>query len=203
MPLPLPSRTPSGPRRRSLLASAAGAALLVGCTSGTEQTEESESGTPSATERARARAAQQSSALVARYDAVLAVHPSLAGRLEPLRSEVVRHVEAFGGAPKASPSATGSVTDSPTVPPTTSTVAPPAAPTAGASAGASTALSAPPSSAPSADTAAVASLAADERALADRRAMELMDAPGELARLLASVAAAGAAHAYLLTEGTR
>ncbi|WP_328479416.1 hypothetical protein OHS71_12210 [Streptomyces sp. NBC_00377] len=207
MPLPLPSRTPSGPRRRSLLASAAGAALLVGCTSGTEQTEESESGTPSATERARARAAQESSALVARYDAVLAVHPSLAGRLEPLRAEVVRHVEAFGGAPKASPSATGSVTDSPTVPPTTSTAAPPAAPTAGASAGASTALSAPPSSAPSAvpitDTAAVASLAADERALADRRATELMDAPGELARLLASVAAAGAAHAYLLTEGTR
>jgi hypothetical protein len=30
-----------------------------------------------------------------------------------------------------------------------------------------------------------------------------VDLPGELARLLASVAAAGAAHAYLLTEGDK
>jgi hypothetical protein len=44
-------------------------------------------------------------------------------------------------------------------------------------------------------------LAAAERTLADRRATQLLDVPGELARLMASVAAAGAAHAYLLTEG--
>ncbi|MER5200252.1 hypothetical protein ACWD3J_45615 [Streptomyces sp. NPDC002755] len=198
MPLPLPSRTPSGPRRRSLLASAAGAALLVGCSSGTEESEESASSSPSATERARARAAQESGALVARYDAVLAVHPALAVRLAPLRAEVARHVEAFGGTGKASPSATDSVTGSatdspasPTVSPTGSASVAPADPTA------------VPSAVPITDTDALAGLAAAERTLADRRATELLDVPGELARLLASVAAAGAAHAYLLTEGTR
>jgi hypothetical protein len=48
---------------------------------------------------------------------------------------------------------------------------------------------------------ALAGLAAAERVLADRRSGALLDAPGELARLFASVAAAGAAHVYLLTEG--
>lgn len=56
---------------------------------------------------------------------------------------------------------------------------------------------------PAAEKDAVAGLAAAERALADRRAKDLLEVPGELARLLASVAAAGAAHAYLLTEGAR
>ncbi|MEU9436666.1 hypothetical protein [Streptomyces sp. NPDC048252] len=191
MPLPLPSRTPSGPRRRSLLASAAGAVLLVGCSSGTEESEESASDSPSVAEAARTRAARESGELVARYDAVLAVHPALAGRLGPLRAEVVRHVEAFGGAANASPSATGSATGSPTASSTSSASVPPADP------------SAVPSAVPITDTDALAGLAAAERALADRRATELPDVPGELARLLASVAAAGAAHAYLLTEGTR
>jgi hypothetical protein len=50
---------------------------------------------------------------------------------------------------------------------------------------------------------ALAQLAAAERALADRRTEALLDVPGELARLLASVTAAGAAHAFLLTEGAR
>ncbi|MFJ9026079.1 hypothetical protein ACIRPU_39850 [Streptomyces sp. NPDC102259] len=206
MPLPLPSRTPSGPRRRSLLASAAGAALLVGCSSGTEESEESASGSPSAAERARARAAQDSGGLVARYDAVLAVHPALAGRLAPLRAEVARHVEAFGGAGKASASATGSATDSGTSSATDPPTSPTTSPTGSASvapAGPSAVPSAAPSAVPITDTDALAGLAAAERALADRRATELLDVPGELARLLASVAAAGAAHAYLLTEGTR
>ncbi|MFD7935614.1 hypothetical protein ACFV4T_13990 [Streptomyces sp. NPDC059755] len=198
MPLPLPSRTPSGPRRRSLLASAAGAVLLVGCSSGTEESEERASDSPSVADAARARAARESGELVARYDAVLVVHPALAGRLGPLRAEVVRHVEAFGGAAGATPSATGSPTStspaspaSPTTSPTSSASVPPADP------------SAVPSAVPITDTDALAGLAAAERALADRRATELPDLPGELARLLASVAAAGAAHAYLLTEGTR
>ncbi|MFF9352127.1 hypothetical protein [Streptomyces sp. NPDC014734] len=47
---------------------------------------------------------------------------------------------------------------------------------------------------------AVRALAAEERRIADDRAAALAEAPPELARLLASVAAAGAAHAYLLTE---
>ncbi|MCX5367585.1 hypothetical protein [Streptomyces sp. NBC_00103] len=168
--------------------------LLVGCSSGTEESEESAGDSPSVAEAARARAARESGELVARYDAVLAVHPALAGRLGPLRAEVVRHVAAFGGAAKASPSATGHATGSPTSPAPSSTSSvsvPPAAP------------SAVPSAVPVTDTDALAGLAAAERALADRRATELPDVPGELARLLASVAAAGAAHAYLLTKGTR
>ncbi|MFB7215843.1 hypothetical protein [Streptomyces sp. NPDC056255] len=48
--------------------------------------------------------------------------------------------------------------------------------------------------------AAVGELAAAERRAADAHLAALMEAPPELARLLASIAAAGAAHAYLLTE---
>ncbi|EFE66790.1 predicted protein [Streptomyces viridosporus ATCC 14672] len=53
---------------------------------------------------------------------------------------------------------------------------------------------------PAGEKEALAQLAAAEREVADRRTRALVDAPGELARLLASVAAAGAAHVYLLTE---
>jgi hypothetical protein len=48
--------------------------------------------------------------------------------------------------------------------------------------------------------AALKELAAAERRTADAHTATLLKAPPELARLLASVAAAGAAHAYLLTE---
>ncbi|MDN3025243.1 hypothetical protein [Streptomyces sp. S.PB5] len=178
MPYSLPSRTPSGPRRRTLLASAAGAALLVGCSSGSEDTEESTGGSPSVVERARARAARDSRGIVERYDAVIAAHPGLAERLGALRAEAVRHVEAFGGSAAAttgpaSPSASGS----------------PASPA--------------PSAVPGSEKDAVAGLATAERSLADARAKTLLEVPGELARLLASVAAAGAAHAYLLTEAAK
>ncbi|GHI04476.1 hypothetical protein AQI88_37420 [Streptomyces cellostaticus] len=173
MPYPPPPRTPSGPRRRSLLASAAGAALLVGCSAGPDSADGG--GTPSVTARVRARAARDSAGLLERYDAVLATHPALAGRLRPLRATVAAHAEAFGGA---------AATKSPS-------------PTA------STASSAPPSAVPAAEKDALAELAAAERTLADRRAKALLDVEGELARLMASVAAAGAAHAYLLTEGAK
>lgn len=61
----------------------------------------------------------------------------------------------------------------------------------------------PSAAVPASERDALAGLAAAERTLADRRAKALLDVPGELARLLASVAAAGAAHAYLLTEGAK
>ncbi|MFC8231150.1 hypothetical protein [Streptomyces sp. NPDC057287] len=48
--------------------------------------------------------------------------------------------------------------------------------------------------------AALRELAAEERRVADGRAAALLNAEPELARLLASLSAAGAAHAYLLTE---
>ena len=172
MPFPPPPRTLLGPRRRSLLASAAGAALLVGCSTDADDSGTT-GGSASVSEHARARAASDSDTLVQRYDAVIAAHPTLAERLDPLRAEVVRHAAAFGGS-GSTPSATAT-----------------ASPSASA-----TAVPATPSD-------ALAELAAAERALADRRAKALLDLPGELARLLASVAAAGAAHAYLLTEGAK
>ncbi|MEU6257489.1 hypothetical protein [Streptomyces sp. NPDC047043] len=173
MPYPPPLRALSGPRRRSLLASVAGAAVLVGCSGGSGESGESTGGSPSVSEKARARAARDSVGLVGRYDAVIAAHPAVAERLGPLRAEVVRHAEAFGGtAAKASPTASE------------------ASPSA-------------PAAVPVSEKDALAELAAAERALADRRTTALLDVPGELARLLASVAAAGAAHAYLLTEGAK
>ncbi|WP_326663750.1 hypothetical protein [Streptomyces canus] len=175
MPYPPPPRVPSGPRRRSLLASVAGGALLAGCSDGTGSTEEGTAGSPSVVERARVRAARDSQGIVERYDAVLAAHPALAERVGPLRAEAVRHVEAFGETvAKSSPTPT-----------------------------ASKASPSPSVTVPAAEKDALAQLAAAERALADRRAKALLDVPGELARLLASVAAAGAAHAYLLMEGIR
>ncbi|MFI0512909.1 hypothetical protein ACH3Y9_21810 [Streptomyces sp. WSLK1-5] len=179
MPYPPPSRVPAGPRRRSLLASVAGGALLVGCSDGTGSGEEGTAGSPSVVERIRVRAARDSRAIAERYDAVLAAHPALAERLGPLRAEAVRHAEAFGEAVTAgsTPSASRSATFTPA--PSPSAVV------------------------PSAEKDALAQLAAAERELADRRAKALLEVPGELARLLASVAAAGAAHAYLLTESAR
>lgn len=170
--VPPPPHVPSGPRRRSLLASVAGGALLAGCSDGTG-TEESTAGSPSVVERTRVRAARDSRGIVERYDAVLATYPALAERVGPLRAEAVRHAEAFGETVAES---------SPT---------------------ASQASPAPSVTAPATEKDALAQLAAAERALADRRAKALLDVPGELARLLASVAAAGAAHAYLLMEGVR
>lgn len=104
---------------------------------------------------------------------MLAAYPALAERVGPLRAEAVRHAEAFGERV-----ATSSPTASPASPSPSVTV-------------------------PATEKDALAQLAAAERALADRRAKALLDVPGELARLLASVAAAGAAHAYLLMEGSR
>ena len=187
MPFPPPPHTPPGPRRRTLLASAAGAALLVGCSAEPDKSTTS-AGSPSAAERARARAAHDSAGLVRQYDAAIAAFPALAEPLSQLRAEVVRHAEAFGG---------GRPTPPPTPTPTpTSTPAP-------ASASGSASSSASASVAPTTEREALVGLAAAERALVDRRTKALLDVPGELARLLASVAAAGAAHVYLLTEGAK
>ncbi|MER6344215.1 hypothetical protein ACWC10_07220 [Streptomyces sp. NPDC001595] len=177
MPYPPSSRNPAGPRRRSLFASAAAAALLTGCTDGAEESDGGRGGSPSAADRARASAARDSGRLIERYDAVLAAHPALARRLEPLRAEVVRHRDAFG---ETSRTASATATASPS--------------------GSASASPSAPAAVPADEKAALAELAAAERTLADRRAKALLEVPGELARLLASVAAAGAAHAYLLTE---
>lgn len=181
MPYPPPSRALPGPRRRTLLASAAGAALLVGCSAGPADPDGGTGGSPSLAERARARAARDSEDLVARYDAVLAAHPAVERLVAPLRAEAVRHMDAFGGV-ASGPSSSPSATPSPS---------------------ASTSPSASVRAVPADQRDALTELAAAERTLADERAKALMGLPGELARLLASVAAAGAAHAFLLTEGAR
>ncbi|CAM5746307.1 hypothetical protein SAFG77S_03040 [Streptomyces afghaniensis] len=173
MPFPSSPRAHWGPRRRTLLAVGPAALALAGCTAGGEGPGASENGPSAAERRARARAARDSEGLVERYDAVIAAHPGLAERLGPLRAETVRHAQAFGGGPGRKPSPS------------------PSSPSASSSAAA----------VPGDDKDALAALAAAERELADRRAKALLDVPGELARLLASVAAAGAAHVYLLTEG--
>ncbi|MFB6844045.1 hypothetical protein ACFCXS_04120 [Streptomyces sp. NPDC056373] len=175
MPFPPSPRTRSGPRRRSLLAVAPAALALSGCTGG-DPGGPAGDGTAAA-DRARARAARDSEGLAERYDAVIAARPGLTGLLGPLREEVVRHVQAFGGGRKASPSAS---------------------PSAAVSASASPS---PSTEVPGNDKDALAGLAAAERELADRRVKALGGVPGELARLLASVAAAGTAHVYLLTKG--
>ena len=154
--------------RRSVVAAAA-VAVSTACSAGGDGSSDSAAGPPSLPEPGvaeRAQAARDSSDLIRRYDAVATVHPSLAGRLRPLRAEVARHVEAFGGRP----------------------------PAASAPAGAGTV--------PGTPAAALADLAGAERALADRRAAVLLTVPGETARLMASVAAAGAGHVALLGAGT-
>ncbi|MFC5639264.1 hypothetical protein [Streptomyces bullii] len=188
MPFPSPSRTRPGPRRRSLLAVASTAVVLAGCSAGSEDSDATGGSRPSAAKRARARAARDSAGLVEQYDAVIAAHPGLTARLRPLREEVVRHVEAFGGAGRASS-------------PTASDASPPSAASA-ASPSPSPSVS-PSIDVPGNEKDALAALASAERDLADRRTRELLELPGEEARLLASVAAAGAAHVYLLTEGNR
>ncbi|MYZ07558.1 hypothetical protein GT028_09265 [Streptomyces sp. SID2999] len=163
-----PPRARSGPRRRTLLASLAGAgALLTGCSAGSSPAERA----ASAATRARARAARDSADLLARYDAVLDAHPALADRLSPLRAAVAAHRDAFGGTPAKDSKAQKSPSPVPTA---------------------------------SADRKeALTSLASAERTVADRRAAALLEVPGELARLMASVSAAGSAHAYLLTEAAK
>lgn len=197
------SRNPVRPRRRGVLLTAgsallaAGAALLAGCSGGPRSPAGSGDVGPSAEERARARAARDSEGLAGRYEAVIAAHPRLAGRLEPLRAQVRRHAEALAeGLPTPSASASGAKGASPS--------ASPAGAPGVASSNPSPAASGPSSAAVPADEGdAIAALAAAERELADRRAETLLRLPGEPARLFASVAAAGAAHAYLLTEGQK
>ncbi|MFD7326100.1 hypothetical protein ACFV9D_34325 [Streptomyces sp. NPDC059875] len=208
--------------RRALLT--AGAVTLAGCTSGGGGGERPRKQT--AAERAalaeaalRRRSAAASRSLLERYDAVLAAHPSLTARLTPLRRAVAAHAAALaeGVAPQDDG---GRATDGASAPVTGGKAAPSAdTRPADADKGMAADPSAQPSAAdggtgrrgtspapvpvPADPAAALKELAAAARTTADAHAATLLDAPPEYARLLASVAAAGAAHAYLLTEGGR
>ncbi|TFE53474.1 hypothetical protein E3E14_09235 [Streptomyces sp. ICN441] len=205
--------------RRALLAAgaAATAAALTGCSTDEPGPRPATLRSESAETALRERSAGLSAALLLRYDAVLTAHPALAARLSPLRADVVRHVEALAPTgsrllPRTPPSPSASRPPSPAqvspvaVPP--GRVSPlPVSPAPAASGPARPAASSPAAPAlppvPADAGAAVRELAAAERSTADAHAAALSAAPPEYARLLASVAAAGAVHAYLLTEGSR
>ncbi|GHG55170.1 lipoprotein [Streptomyces griseocarneus] len=152
------------------------AVLLAGCSGGGNAGEDAADERSPAAERLRARAGRDAAGLLQRYDATIAAHATLGERLRPLRAEVARHVTAFApaAARSAAPSASPSASASP----------PPVRPEV-----------------PGDEEAALGALADAERRAADARTADLGSAPPQLARLLASVAAAGAAHAYLLTGG--
>ncbi|MBL1102369.1 hypothetical protein JK363_38295 [Streptomyces sp. 205] len=155
-------------------------ALLSGCSDDSETRPDTGGGASVA--KLRATGARDSTALLTRYDATVDAHPALAKRLAPLRAETARHAAAFRGHERsASPTGSG-------------------APSASASASASARRERPPA-VPKDEKQALAALAQAERHIADARTTALVTAPPELARLLASVAACGAAHVYLLAQG--
>ncbi|MEV6247137.1 hypothetical protein AB0M38_13160 [Streptomyces sp. NPDC051742] len=175
--------------RRALLTagvSAAATAVLAGCTSEAPGPRRPGAAELEAERVARAEAALRlrsvtaSRTLLERYDATLAAHPALAPRLTPLRRSVAAHAKALGEG---------------------GTTVRPATATPSKSAPSKTASAPVPVTGD--PLAALKELAAAERTAADAHTAALLTAPPEYARLLASVAAAGAAHAYLLTEGAR
>ncbi|QXE34379.1 hypothetical protein KQY30_08820 [Streptomyces sp. GMY02] len=182
----------TGTTRRHALR-AAGAAtvtatgLLAGCTpDSTDGGRVVSSGTKAARAESalRLRSADTSRKLLGRYDAVLTAFPDTSEALAPLRAAVARQVDALAPparkptspAPSARPSSSAAPSPS-------ATARPPVLPAVAADA-----------------EQALKDLAAAERRTADAHTATLMDAPPELARLLASLAAASAAHAYLLSE---
>lgn len=192
------------PSRRAMLGVAA-AGVLTGCSSGGTTAAAARSGpAPGAAERARAAA--DSLGLLRRYDAAAAAHPDLAVRLAPLRSEIARHASALGANPPAAVPPAGSTPSASARPTPPAGSTPSAHPTPPAASGSATtrppatdsAPAAPVPAVPAGSPATLAWLAAAERTLADRRAAALLTVPGDLARLLASIAAADAGHVVLL-----
>ncbi|WP_240361626.1 MULTISPECIES: hypothetical protein [Streptomyces] len=152
---------------------AAAAGLLAGCSDaggGQGSAAEARETAKRAEAELRERTSAASRALVAQYDAVLAMHPSLRDRLAPLRDQSAQHDRALAAPPAATPGPTA------TRPPSVSSV-------------------------PADADDAVKQLADAERRTSDAQLAAVATAPPELARLLASVAASGAGHAYLLGGG--
>ncbi|GAA2668538.1 lipoprotein [Streptomyces aculeolatus] len=171
-----------------MLAGAAGLAA-TGTTAGCSGDGGDDGGAdPARTERLRRRAAAESRALLRRYDATIAAHPGQVTALGPLRAEVAQHVAALARG----------------LPADTRAASP--GPGAGTEGSGDRADAAPPPPAekrggeavPADPAEAFAALATAEKRTADAHTAALAAAPGEFAGLLASVAAAGAAHVYLL-----
>ncbi|QES47946.1 hypothetical protein DEJ50_09130 [Streptomyces venezuelae] len=196
------------PSRRSLLTGTAGAvgvALLSGCSEPEPEARTGPSAEASLERRIREAAVRDSRALLERYDATLAAHPSLGGRLAPLRAAVAAHAAALApeaaGAPGAAGASEASGAGAPKAgaPEAGESSGGPAGSARPAPSGAPGAAGAPRAVVPPKPADAVSALADAERSLAENRTVALAEAPGELARLLASVAACGAVHHHLLT----
>ena len=177
---------PAAPLRRRALIGAGLLGLLTACGAAAAGTSGSSDARPARPvpetdpdTAVRLRELRATQALAARYDAAIAsADPATAARLRPLRAQLAAQLTAFGqpaataGHPPAA-APTHAPTPAPTVPPT-------------------------PAPGPATGTAA---LAAAELATARGRGADLLAASPALARLIASVAAAGAQHAVLLGGG--
>lgn len=172
------------PQRRTVLAAgAAGAVALLGtsCSVGGKDGPPP-TPPPSPADQVRRQAARQSAELLDRYDATSQAHPALSGRLAALRSAVAEHLAEFEGRkarkrPRVEASAekvAGQQADH--------------------------AVDAGLPEVPSERRAALTALVKAERQTTDARTKALDTAPPEMAMLLASAAAAGAVHGFLLTE---
>ncbi|MGY1438345.1 hypothetical protein [Streptomyces reniochalinae] len=194
------------PRRRSLLTGALGAGgaalalpLTAGCTDGRAGTDDAAYREGAA--RLRDRAARDSEHLLARYDGTVTVHPATAERLRPLRAEVARHARVLRG----SESGTGSPSPAPSASDGSSSPSGPPRREGEPDSGAGPKPSGKPpspdtSSVPEDEKKALAALAEAERRLSSARMKALAGAEPQVARVLASIAACGAAHSLLLDE---
>ncbi|GGQ32777.1 hypothetical protein [Streptomyces roseolilacinus] len=194
-------------RRRALAAAtvAGVAGALAGCTG--PDSGGGGAAHPSAAERARRaeaalrrRSAAVSGGLLAGYDEALGVHPALGARLGPLREAAARHVAALAPRGERAPgtaapgeASAGTASPAPAGTAVSGTASPAPRPGTGPF----------PRGVPAEPGAVLGELAALASRTSAAHTAALADAPPELARLLASVAAAGAAHAYLLDEGSR
>jgi hypothetical protein len=197
--MPLTPSTP-GPRRRSMVAGTLGAlgpfaatavpvtAVLTGCSADGSDADAAQA--TAAGKRLRREATRQSLDLLARYDATADTHSSLAERIRPLREATMRHAEVLSGDDEKNSGDgrgrhgrgnDGGRGD-------------------GGTAREKHGVERNPR-VPGDEKAALTALGDAERRTAAARTAALMKAPPETARLLASLAAAGAAHAYLLGAG--
>ncbi|MFJ9953085.1 ferritin-like domain-containing protein [Kitasatospora sp. NPDC091207] len=147
---------------------------------------------PDPDEPVRQRAVSATDALLAGYDALLAGSGAgQAGLLEPLRAEVVQHRAALAAGlpgPSAAPSGAASGTASGSGSGTASGSAP------------QSPSGSPGSTAPASTVTTTAALASLERQTAQTRLADLGAASPQLARLLASVSAAGVLHTVALGD---
>lgn len=190
--MPLTPSPPAGPRRRSMVAGTLSTlgplgalttltTFTAGC-SGDGSSADAEQ-TAAVDKRVRRQATRQSLELLARYDATADTHSALAERLRPLRAATMRHAEVLRGEHGAGQNKGGDSGDS-------------GGKRSGKSGGGDGKHARP--RVPGDQKAALTALSDAERRTAEARTAALVKAPPETARLLASLAAASAAHAYLL-----